>query len=277
MAHAEMVTSAPTTELRDYVETYIGYRLEGFGPGRHQGLPSPYLTVVISLDDPVELVALPDGSTDPRAHQALVGGLHSRPATIRHGGRQFGMHVELTPAGARALFGMPAAALADAVVDLGDILGKAGHALVERLAVAPDWTTRFGLLDAYFGSRLREARATSAELYHAWALLVGSGGAASVGRLADEVGWTRRHLARRFRNEFGLTPKRAGRVVRFSRACEILRKPDAPGLCDVAATCGFYDQAHLSREWRELAGLTPTEWLAEALPHDAEPIGQSMG
>jgi AraC-like DNA-binding protein len=56
-------------------------------------------------------------------------------------------------------------------------------------------------------------------------------------------------------------------VVRFERACTMLeRPPPRPGLAEVAAACGYFDQAHMSREWRQLAGCSPTTWMAEELP-----------
>jgi len=81
--------------------------------------------------------------------------------------------------------------------------------------------------------------------------------------LAREVGWSRRHLAERFRREVGLAPKAAARVIRFERACDRLFVPGRPPLARVAAETGYVDQAHLSRDFRELAGIPATAWLAE--------------
>ena len=93
-----------------------------------------------------------------------------------------------------------------------------------------------------------------------------SGGGIEVNALAREVGWSRRHLTQQFQRELGLSPKVVGRVVRFDRARRLLTRPARPGLAAVAATCGYFDQAHLTREFRELAGMSPTTWLAEQLP-----------
>ena len=74
-------------------------------------------------------------------------------------------------------------------------------------------------------------------------------------------------VAARFRDEFGLSPKIAARVIRFDRARRRLQQRvadgAAPALAEVAADGGFSDQAHLAREFRELAGCTPSRWLAE--------------
>jgi transcriptional regulator GlxA family with amidase domain len=88
-----------------------------------------------------------------------------------------------------------------------------------------------------------------------------------VAELARETGWSARHLDNRFRAEIGLTPKAAARVIRFDRARRMLmRRVGAggpPALADLAAAGGYYDQAHLAREFRGLAGVPPSRWLAE--------------
>ena len=85
--------------------------------------------------------------------------------------------------------------------------------------------------------------------------------------LAAGTGWSERHLTGRFRAEIGLAPKAAARVIRFDRARKLLvRKLTAGGdylLADLAADCGYFDQAHLAREFRALAGCPPSQWLAE--------------
>jgi transcriptional regulator GlxA family with amidase domain len=53
------------------------------------------------------------------------------------------------------------------------------------------------------------------------------------------------------------------RVLRFERATGMLRSTFRPPLAVVAAECGYADQAHMTREWVEFAGNSPTVWLAE--------------
>ena len=104
-----------------------------------------------------------------------------------------------------------------------------------------------------------------AEVGWAWRQLLRTGGAVRVSDLAAGTGWSGRHLTSRFRAEIGLTPKAAARVVRFDRARKLLVTSVNTDyrLADLAADCGYFDQAHLAREFRALAGCPPSQWLAE--------------
>jgi len=100
-------------------------------------------------------------------------------------------------------------------------------------------------------------------------LLAVSGGNLAIGELADAVGWSARHLAERLRVETGLSPKAVGRVMRFDRARHALAQRVGSGkpaaLADLAVSYGYCDQAHLAREFRDLAGCAPSVWLSEEL------------
>ncbi len=263
---AEAVEGQPAPALRRYVSTYHGYRQDRGEPGTHQGLPSRNLTLVLSLAEPVEVVGMPDPAARPEGFQALVGGLHARPAVIAYDGLQYGIHVDLTPWAASALLGVPAGALAGGVFHLAEVMGAPGRELLERVVEAPDWAARFGALDAVLLARVGPPPRVAPEVAHAWDVLCASGGKTPVAAVAEEVGWSRRHLAQRFGAELGLSPKTAARVLRFERSRGLLVSRRRPRLADVAATAGYADQAHLTREWREIAGLPPTEWLAAELP-----------
>ena len=273
----DVVTGRPPPALRPFVMGYTGYRFQGFKPGVHRGLPSRHLTFIISLGDPVEIAAMPDPRQPPASLGSFVGGLHDGPATIAHDGNQYGISLDLTPRGARALLGLPAGELAGLVVGLDAVFGRRAEHLVDRLVSAPTWNARFAQLDQMLfdlGARVRMPPPRP-EVVRAWERLVLAGGAVEVGSLAAELGWSRRHLGEQFRAEIGLAPKAAARVARFERARLLLQRPGRPSLADVAAAAGYYDQAHMNRDWRDLAGCNPTAWLAEELPPVQEPAAPS--
>lgn len=268
-----MVAARPRARLRSLVASYTGYRIEGSKPGTHRGLPSRHLTLIVTLDGRVDLAAMTDPRQPPTSFTTLAGGLHATPVLISHDGHQHGIQLQLTPLGGRVLLGSPAGELANTVTELSTLLGPVARELVERLRSASTWTNRFHELDAVLTRIARQRGGPVPELGWAWRRLSASHGQVAVATLAKEVGWSRRHLGERFRHEFGLTPKVAGRVMRFEVAHRLLRAPHRPCLAEIAARAGFYDQAHLHREWRDLAGCTPSRWLAEELPsvHDSGP------
>jgi len=100
----------------------------------------------------------------------------------------------------------------------------------------------------------------------AWSRLVSSGGRASIGAIVGEVGCSQRHLIAQFKEEIGLSPKTLARVLRFGRAVRIIKQKGGARLTEIAGDCGYYDQAHFSRDFREFAGVTPTELMASLLP-----------
>ena len=121
---SESVRAAPAAPLRGLVSWYSGYRQEGVAPARHRGLPSPYLTVIITLDDPLTVARHPDPAAAPGDYLTLAGGLHTTPALIIHPGRQSGIQLALSPLGARALLGRPAGELAG--IDVDGVRGARG-------------------------------------------------------------------------------------------------------------------------------------------------------
>lgn len=269
--YQEAITLHPA--LTGVLRRIVGYRYVGFPAGTHIGMPSTTITLVIDLDDRL-VVSWPTGvttSTTPRRYDIIVSGLRAGPAHIHHNGAQEGIQLELTPSGARRLFGRPVAEFAGTAVELGDVVGPCAGELREALADEADWPTRYRRLehsllrwfDGGSAPGLSAGRRDPApEVSHAWRLVVQSRGTLPITAIAEAVGWSTRHLGERFRAEYGLTPKTVARVARFDRSHALLRRRGSR-IVDVANRCGYADQAHLTREWRELAGLTPTTWWAD--------------
>lgn len=252
----------PPARLRPFVARYTGYRFEGLDPGTHLGLPSRSLTVVISLGEPTNMLRMPDPRQAPTGLDALAGGLHTRPVLIGHSGDMHGIQLDLTPDGARSLLGMPAGELKSVVVPLDRLLGVDAGVLIERLSETASWPARFAVLDEVLTRRAGRLAEAPAELRHAWRCLAGRDGTLRISDLASEVGWSRRHLSERFTAEYGIAPKEMARVMRFERSRRLLQRSDRPSLATVAAACGYYDQAHLARDWNSLIGCPPSAWLA---------------
>jgi AraC-like DNA-binding protein len=134
--------------------------------------------------------------------------------------------------------------------------------LVERLRETPEWDSRFRMLETAVASRLIAAREPSNEVSWAWSEIERPGDGTTIGGIAEELGWGKKRLIARFREQIGVAPKTAARVVRFSRAVRALEDAQEPYWAAVALECGYYDQSHMVREFRDFAGMTPGEFVA---------------
>src|SRR4051794_19732898 len=130
----DAVVGVPAPVLRPLIVRYAGYRYLGFPPGTHLGLPSRNLPVVLALGPPTRLATMPDPRRPPGEFQALASGLSTHAVVIRHGGDQYGVQLDVTPAGARALLGVPAGELASDVVDLSALLGTDAEELLAGMS-----------------------------------------------------------------------------------------------------------------------------------------------
>jgi AraC-like DNA-binding protein len=232
-------------------------------------VPQDRVVVVVNLGPPFREVRLPGMPPSPVTSTAtglgsgigsLVAGLADGPGVVDHPGGQEAIRLEFTPLGAYRFFGLPMRELSNLALDLTDVLGPPAALLAERLAALPSWVARFDALDAVLLARLDRGPAPAPEVEHAWRLMAATAGTMPVARIAAEVGWTREHLVRRYSEQVGLTPKASARVLRFRRALGMLGRTDLP-LAGIAAACGFSDHAHLTREFRALAGITPSGLL----------------
>ncbi|MBD3005240.1 helix-turn-helix domain-containing protein [Streptomyces sp. 5-10] len=261
--------------LGGMVVSAVGYRSQGIPPALHRGLPSPYLTLIFSLDGPVVGGVTPEQARGPDAARTeiVVGGLHQRPAYIVQPGREAGVQLAVHPLAARTLLGLPAGALAsddDLVTSGADVLGKRAADIRERLCEQQTWEDRFATLGAYLRERAAEGEdgtPVRSEVAEAWAWLARHRGAGTLTGLAEHVSLSPRRLTSVFQAETGLSPKQAARLMRFQHArttvVRAVAAGRAPDLARVAADCGYFDHSHLVRDFRQYTGVSPTAWLAE--------------
>ncbi|MBZ9732297.1 MULTISPECIES: helix-turn-helix domain-containing protein [unclassified Mesorhizobium] len=254
--HFEMVRRKPAASLAGVVTDICGYRETRLGHFRIVEYASLTVPLVISFAEAFA-IGLGHSPGDNDRHASFVAGLYAGPVMIESFGGACCVQVNFTPLGARQFFGLPMSELRDRMVGLDDALGFDGIALRERLGEASDWNARFDIAEGFITSRLVEANALSPEIAWAYRAVIASGGRTRISTLAGEIGWSRRHLAARFTDAIGIGPKTLSRIVRFNRALSLSKRQD-DDWAGIAADCGYADQAHLVREFRQLAGETPT-------------------
>ena len=207
---------------------------------------------VVLPDGRVDLVWIGDG-------EPLVAGPQTRFVPRPPTSPGVAMGVRFHPSAGPPLLGLPAHELVDMHVPLAGVDTAHAAALRRRLPAlsgpGDPWSVIVGALAGWFAGGEAPDRALRAAVR----LLDAPG--ASVAAVARAVGYSERELRRRFRDSVGYGPKTLQRVLRFQRALTGLRPQSEPtdSLARLAASAGYSDQAHMTREIRELAGVTPLE------------------
>jgi len=242
----------PPADLASYVDRFW-LRTTLAGDGHHRVLPDGCVDVIVHVE---------------RGMAELVGTM-TRALELPHAPAEL-VAVRLKPGTAAALTRCELIDLTDRQPDLADVLGRAGGgaALVDRVTRAPTPHDRIAVLVDWVRHRLTGAPQPDPMIAHAITRLVAPAGP-RVDQVADQLGVTRQHLARRFRCEVGLTPKQLARIARMQRAAAALAR-GTPDLARLAVEVGYFDQSHFTSDLRELLGTTPAALAAEhplALPH----------
>jgi AraC-like DNA-binding protein len=260
----ELATRASIPALQALVPHYIGYSEQSTGPVRRFEVPHPNVTVIINLGEPLQVHA-------PALHEAgdrygsFVAGLFDTVAQTESGRHSAGIELNVTPLGMWQVVGVPMHELMNRVVPLDALLGRTARMLEDQLLHATSWDAKFALLDAALLKRVQRRRPPSAVRW-AWSQLARDAAPRSVSDVARELQWSRRRLAESFREYVGVTPKLLARLVRFDRVVRASKDGRPVSWSTLAHRFGYADQAHLTREFREFSGLTPTEFRRRRQP-----------
>lgn len=248
--HLAVRPSSPTLQsfvkALHYHETELPFGLERI-------LPSGGAHLMINLaEDRFRTYSGPKSERVHCVQGAALAGPHGQSTVLDTGEFQWLAAVEFRMGGAAPFFPCPIDELTNQAVGLDDLWGLDGRQLREQLLEAPTAPARLRVLESALLQHF-SGRANPAITHAATLLDRGLPVAATTARL----GFLPRTFTRRFRETVGLTPKRFARVRRMQRVVRSLRSSDSANWCELAATHGFTDQAHLIHDFRDLTGITP--------------------
>lgn len=244
---------------------------------RHRVFPNGEVMLMLHIDSGQRLTEHDGAPAGRLLRQGIVAGIQEAPATYESFAPIRVVSARLTPLGAfRLLGGLPQAEIAGGVFDVAELLPRSSHAeqLRARMHEAADLGQALDLFEAWLLARQRAAPEPHAATLRASAALERRPGQ-SIGTLARECGLSPRRLHELFMHEVGVSAKRVARLMRFRRGLDQLIRTPQLDLCELALCLGYYDQAHLCRDFRELAGMSPLQYRAAARDgHDgADVIG----
>lgn len=185
------------------------------------------------------------------------------PLLLRPTGPAEMLGIQFRPQGATALLRQPMGALTDSAVALEDLSRRMSREL-ERVRDLRSLEEALVAVDPILDRFARGARGDENPVSYAVREMERTGGLMSVREAADRLGWSTRQLERRFKDTVGIPPKLFGRMQRFQRVFRAMES-SASNWIDTAVRCGYYDQAHLIRDFREFSGRSPTTLLEQEI------------
>jgi len=234
---------------------------------RDRRLPNGRTHVLFNLGDDQFLFPRDAAEAPQRFATSWISGQQERFIDTGASGATTLVGAQLHAHGAYALFGIDQHELADRVIGLDAVCGDAIGALRQQLLEAATPEKCFALLERWLLRCLARGRIVHPAIRAAARQLAQAPESLRIAALSRELGLSREHLIRRFRREIGLTPKAYANIHRFERALR-LGLARAAGWGEIAQCCGYFDQAHLIRDFRRYAGRAPARLLDARMPDE---------
>jgi AraC-like DNA-binding protein len=242
-------------------------------PGPHlqeRLLPQAQAAMILNLrDEPIAIYE--DEGGERHYGTAVFSGARSNCFTIDCNQQERVVGVQFAPGGAFPFFRMPISELEDASFDMADLWGMEAGWVRERVLAAATPRAMLKELAARMEERLRLAGSKGDPLHPAVVYMAGELDICDVpGRVhavTEKIGMSQRRVAQLFHEQVGVSPKTFHRVRRFQHTLTRLRGVRRVDWADLAVECGYYDQSHLSHDFRQIAGMTPSAYLAAATEH----------
>jgi AraC-like DNA-binding protein len=174
--------------------------------------------------------------------------------------------IEFRPGGAKAFFKMPMIELYGQAVAIGVLSDPLLAELEKRLYDAADAKTSVLLIENFLYKRLYQLDAYNVKRINAVMQSI-YGGQQNIEALAGTACLGYKQFKRIFASYIGANPKDYLRIVRFQKALHILQLQPGISLTQLTYDCGYYDQAHFIKEFKQFSGYTPTEYMAVCEPH----------
>lgn len=250
-----LVLAPLTPQLAPFVAA-LGYYDGRLPPGRERVLPAGMTDLMINVVED-EFRTYDEADRACRVRGAILRGPTGRSTVIDTAEQCGVISVSFKLGGARAVLPVPSSAATDQVVELDRIWGRAGTVLRERVLEADTVQEKLRTVETALVEQLVAQTGRDPAIDAAAA---GLERGLPVAEVAGRLGWLPNRLARVFRDRVGLTPKHFARVRRLQRVLATVTRGGTEDWAEIAVKHGYYDQAHLINDFRDLAGITPTAY-----------------
>ena len=227
-------------------------------------LPNGGIELIIDLTPEPKFTYDETGTLElQKCTRAWVSGIRTGFITITAGDGGSMMLVFFHPHAARTFFGCSMLEVTDKVIDAELVLGESVLALREQILNTPDPDDKVNTVERWLMERMASSSRDQALASFATERIIRRPCSQAIDQLAIDAGVSHKHLISVFKRTLGVTPKQFQRIHRFQRVLNAIETGQGVNWTDVALDCGFYDQAHFSKEFRHFSGFTPSEYIQQ--------------
>jgi AraC-like DNA-binding protein len=249
------------SELKEYIQLiFIMESEDATDLFREQIMPDGIVELVFHFGDPMYTYQDNHKFKQP---QSFAISMMRKYIEIESSGRTGVVSVRFYPWGAHHFFSKPVNEFLDQTIST-DKLWKDEYAkIIQELKSADNENQRINNIQLFLLDRLNEYKKKEVGVDQAIKLIRESKGQLSIDEVCDRTGFSKKMLERKFPASVGTTPKIFSRITRFLDICSHLKENSGKSLTELSYECGFYDQSHFIKEFKEFSGFTPKEFFAK--------------
>lgn len=253
----------PAFPLSQHVEFIWRVANSAAPPSRQRVYPSGAMAVAIHLKKPTISYFVDDEPYSVRV--PVLAGPYSRSFHIDPSQSTALIGILFRPGAARTFFPVAAHELHNTDIALSELCPGEADSLLNDVCSATSEIAQFLVVEQYLTRKLANAAPIRPAIRYAVEQLSREGGVRSVRKIQMDTGLSHTRFIHLFREHVGLTPKLFCRVRRFRAMLDQIKKGMPVNWAELAADCGYFDQAHLIRDFRAFAGTTPLQY-SRAMP-----------
>jgi AraC-like DNA-binding protein len=245
--------------LRPFVKVIWSLESEQSYASPMRILPDSCVELVIHFNQPYK-TTFSNGKIEIQPQSFVVAQMKNF-IDIEPNGKIGMISIRFSAQGAYHFFGMPMKEVANGIVDLKLIWNNLAKEIEERIVDCKTTSQRSDIFQGYLLRELKKNGKEDFAMDNCLRLIYSSTGQTRIEDLSYKTGLSNRQLVRKFNNTIGLSPKEFSRIIKFIGSMNYLKANKETNLSLAANECGYYDQAHFIRDFREYAGLTPGQFL----------------
>lgn len=257
----------PAPPLSQFIEFFFYY--EGYEAGHtmEKLLPDGSVDLLIDLtDSPKKIFHNEEGTSYSTVNKSWISGMKTDYILIDASvSNMIGVH--LKPGGCHPFVDFPMVELNNNTIELDTIWGNEVHSLREAILETPGIDKKFRILENYFLVKGKNKMENHALVNFSVGQLIQSPQMWTIRHLSDKTGVTQKHLITLFKKYVGLSPKMFSRINKFQKVIQLIEQQQKIDWAMLSYECGYFDQAHFIKEFRDFSGINPGLYLEKRGPY----------